>query len=57
MHINNIAIINTLIDMKVTFNLIRKDTMLKLKLEGSLRNNIILFQLANRSIIKLKEII
>jgi hypothetical protein len=50
-HINNIAIANTLIDLGATINVMTKDTMNKLQL-SNLRNTPTILQLADRSTIK-----
>jgi hypothetical protein len=48
-HINNILIQNTLIDLGAAINVMTKDTMLRLNLQGSLRNTSTMLQLADRS--------
>jgi hypothetical protein len=46
-HINNVAIENTLIDLEETINVMTKDTMDKLQL-SNLRNTPIILQLVDR---------
>ena len=48
-HINGTIIPHTLIDIGVAINLMTRDTMLKLKLQGSLRKTSTVLQLVNRS--------
>ena len=48
-HINGTMIPHTLIDLGAAINVMTKDTMLKLKLQGSLRKTTTILQLANRS--------
>jgi len=51
-NINNNFIQNTLINLGEAINVMTKDTMLRLNLQGSLRHNSIVIQLADRSIVK-----
>eukprot|EP00253_Pinus_taeda_P001941 PITA_01941 len=48
-HINGTIIPHTLIDLGAAINVMTKDTMLKLNLQGSLRNTTIVLQLVDRS--------
>eukprot|EP00253_Pinus_taeda_P005767 PITA_05767 len=48
-HMNGTMIPHTLIDLGVAINVMTKDTMLKLNLQGSLRKTTTVLQLANRS--------
>jgi len=50
-HINGTIILHTLIDLGATINVMTKDTMLKLNLQGSLRKTTTILQLADRSIV------
>ena len=47
-HINGTMIPHTLIDLGAAINLMTKDTMLKLNLQGSLRKTMTVLQLAHR---------
>jgi hypothetical protein len=51
-HINKTLIHNTLIDLGVSINVMTKDTMLKLNLQGFLRDTPTVLQLADRSTVK-----
>lgn len=48
-HINGTMIPHTLIDLGASINVMTKDTMLKLNLQGSLRKTTTVLQLADRS--------
>ena len=48
-HINGTIVPHTLIDLGASINVMTKNTMPKLKLQGSLRNITIVLQLANHS--------
>jgi len=48
-HINGTIIPHTLIDLGATINVMTRDTMLKLNLQGSLRKTLTILQLADRS--------
>jgi len=48
-HIHGTIIPHTLIDLGATINVMTKDTMLNLNLQGSLRKTTIVLQLANHS--------
>ena len=48
-HINGTIVPHTLIDLGAAINVMTKDTMLKLNLQGSLRKTTIVLQLANHS--------
>ena len=50
-HINGTIVTHTLIDLGATINVMTKDTMIKLNLQGSLKNTIIALQLADHSIV------
>jgi hypothetical protein len=52
LHIKNTLVHNTLIDLGATINTMTRDTMMKLNLQGFLRNTQTFLQLADRSIIK-----
>eukprot|EP00253_Pinus_taeda_P005022 PITA_05022 len=56
-HINGTIVPHTLIDLGETINLMTKDTMLKLNLQGSLRKTTIVLQLADYSTIATKGIV
>jgi len=49
-HIDGIIFPHTLIDLVVAINVMKKETMLKPNLQGSLRETTIVLQLANSSI-------
>ena len=49
MNINGTIVPHTLIDIGVSINVMTKDTILKLNLQGSLRKTTIVLQLADRS--------
>ena len=49
MHINGTIVPHTLIDLGAAINVMTKDTMLKLNLQGSLRKTTTVLQLADRS--------
>jgi hypothetical protein len=51
-HINNILVQNTLIDLRFAINVMKRDTMIRLNLQGFMRNMPIVLQLENRSIVK-----
>ena len=57
MHINEIIVPHTLIDLGAAINVMTKDTMLKLNLQGSLRKTKTVLQLANRSTVNPKGIV
>jgi len=48
-HINNIVVPNALIDLRDTINVMGKETILKLNLQGALRNTTMVLQLVDRS--------
>ena len=48
---------HTLIDLEATINVMKKDTMLKLNLQGSLRKTIIVLQLLDHSTVTPKGIV
>jgi len=48
-HINGTIVPHTLIDLGAAINVMTKDTMLKINLQGSLRKTTTILQLANRS--------
>jgi len=50
-HINGTIVPHTLIDLGAAINVMTKDTMLKLNLQGSLRKTTIVLQLADHSIV------
>ena len=50
-HIDGVIVPKTLIDLGATINVITKETMLKLILQGTLRKTTIVLQLVDRSII------
>ena len=50
-HINGTIVPHTLIDLGAAINVMTKDTMLKLNLQGSLRKTTTIIQLANHSTI------
>jgi len=52
LHIKKTLIHNTLIDLGATIKVMTKDTMLKLNLQGSLRDTPTILQLVDRSIVK-----
>ena len=56
-HINGTIVPHTLIDLRVTINIMTKDIMLKLNLQGSLRNTTTVLQLADHSTLAPKGII
>jgi len=56
-HINGTIVPHTLIDLGATINVITKDTMVKLNLQGSLRNTTIFFQLADHSTVTSEVIV
>jgi len=56
-HINGTIVPHTLIDLRVAINVMTKDTMLKLNLQGSLRKTTIVLQLADRSTVTPKGIV
>jgi hypothetical protein len=56
-HINKSLIQNTLIDLGAAINVMTRDTMLRLNLQGFLRDTPIVLQLADRSTIKPKEML
>jgi len=56
-HINGTIVSHTLIDLGDAINVMTKDTMLKLNLQGSLRKNTIVLQLANSSTVTPEVII
>ena len=57
LHINGTIIPRTLIDLGATINVMIKDTMLKLNLQGSLRKTSTVLQLADCSIVTPKAIV
>jgi len=48
-HIYSILVPNTLIYLRATINVMTRETMLKLNLQGALRNTTTVLQLADRS--------
>jgi len=56
-HINGTIVPHTLINLGATSNVMTKETMLKLNLQGSLRKTTIVLQLADRSTITLEGIV
>lgn len=56
-HINSPTVPHTLIDLGVDINVMTKDTILKLNLQGSLRKTTTVLQLANHSAVTSKGII
>jgi len=56
-HINGTIIPHTLIDLGAAINVMTKDTMLKLNLQGSLRKTTTVLQLADHSIVTPKGIV
>ena len=55
-HIDGVIVPNNLIDMGVSINVITKETMLKINLQGALRKTTIALQLADMSKIALEGI-
>ena len=55
-HINGTIVPHTLIDLGAAINVMTKDTMLKLNLQGSLRNTTTVLQLADHSTVTLEGI-
>ena len=55
-HINGTIVPHTLIDLRAAINVMTKDTMLKLNLQGSLRKTTTILQLADHSIVTLEGI-
>jgi hypothetical protein len=53
-HINNTLVQNTCIDLGDTINVMTRDTMMKLNLQGFLRNTPIVLQVAYQSTVKLE---
>ena len=53
-HINNTLVQNTIIDLGFEINIMTRDTMMKLNLQGFLRDTPTVLQLADRSKVKLK---
>jgi len=56
-HINDTIFPHTLIEIGAAINVMNKDTMLKLNLQGSLRKTTIVLQLANHSTVTPKGIL
>jgi len=56
-HINGIVVPNTLIDLGVALNVMTRETILKLNLQGDLRKTTIVMHLADRSTIAPKGVI
>lgn len=56
-HINGTIIPHTLIDLGVAINVMTKDTMLKLNLQGSLTNTTTILQLADRTTVATEGIV
>ena len=50
-HIDGIIVTHTLIDIRAIINVMTKETMLKLNLQGVLRKTTTVLQLADRSIV------
>ena len=48
-HIDGIIVLNTLIDLGVSINVMTKESMLKLNLQGALRKTTIVLHLVDRS--------
>ena len=57
MHINGTIVPHNLIDLGASINVMTKDTMLKLNLQGSLRKTTTILQLAYRSIVIIEGIV
>ena len=56
-HINGIVVPHTLIDLGVAINVMTKDTMLNLNLQGSFRKTTIVLQLVDNSTLTLEGIV
>ena len=56
-HIDGVIVPNTLIDLGATINIITKETMLKLNLQGTLRKTTTVLQLADRSTVTSEGIV
>ena len=56
-HINGTIVPHTLIELGAAINVMTKDTMLNLNLQGSLRKTTIILQLADHSTVTLKGIV
>ncbi len=56
-HINGTIVPHTLIDLGAAINVMAKDTMLKINLQGELMKTIIVLQLANYSTVTPKGIV
>ena len=56
-HIDGVIVPNTLIELGATINIMTKETMLKLNLQGTLRKTITVLQLGNWSIVTLEGIV
>jgi len=56
-HINGTMVLHTLIDLGVAINVMKKNTMLKLNLQGSLRKTTTMLQLAYHSTLTPKGIV
>ena len=57
MHIDGVIVPNTLIDLGAAINIMTKETMLKLDLQGTLRKTTTFLQLAYRSTVTSEEIV
>ena len=56
-HINGTIVPHTLINLGAAINVMTKETMLKINLQGSLRKTTIVLQLADRSVVTLEGIV
>jgi len=56
-HIDGFIVPNTLIDLAAVINVMTKETMLKLNLQGALRKTITMLQLVDRSTIALEGVV
>ena len=56
-HIDIIMVPNTLIDLGAAINVMTRETMLKLNLQGALRKTTTIFQLVDRSTVSLEGVI
>ena len=56
-HIDGVIVPNTLIDLMASINVMTKETMLKLNLQGTLRKTTMVLQLVDRSTVTLEGII
>ena len=56
-HIDGIIVPHTLIDLGAAINVMTKETILKMNLQGSLRNTTTILQLADRSTVDLEGVV